>query len=273
MATASESNLPDNSAHEHERELAERALFARRMHRRQMLRRGLITGAVLAIVAGLTFILYPVVVHLRTAWYLTASGLTVDWNLDEDNWMSGGVTSVAHKGRFWFSSPADPLLEYLTDLLHVQSLGLADCEVTERGLAALAPLKELRELKLSRLDHFRYGSSATGLGDGSIAALRGLDRLEILSLSGNPITDKGLPLIAQQHPALEYLEIDCTDVSDGGLAALESLKKLKSVSLGGTLVTPEGLKKLQAARPGLEIDLHIDPTVEEQLRAWRNRKP
>jgi hypothetical protein len=238
-----------------------------------MLRRGLITGAVLAIVAGLSFLLYPVIVHLRAAWYLTASGLTVDWNLDEDNWMSGGVSSVTHNGRSWFARSVDPLVNHLPDLLHVQAVGLADCDVTVRGLAALAPLKELRELKLSRLDHFRYGGSATGLDDGCIAALRGLDRLEILSLSGNRITDKGLLLIAQQHPALEYLEIDCTDVSDAGLASLESLKKLKSVSLGGTLVTPEGLKKLQAARPGLEIDLHVDPTVEQSLRALRSQKP
>jgi hypothetical protein len=243
------------------------------MHHRQMLRRGIIFGVVLGILGGLSFILYPVVIHLRTAWYLSASGLTVDWNIDEDNWMSGGTSSVFHKGRFWSALPVDPLLNYLPDLLHVQTLNLAEFEVSERGLSALASLKELKELNLSRLDQFRHGGSLSAMGDGCIAALRGLDRLKVLSLSGNRITDKGLAMIARQHPALEYLVIDCTDVTDAGLASLESLKDLKFVSVGGTLVTPEGLKKLQTARPGLEVDLHVDPTVEEQLRAWRNRRP
>jgi hypothetical protein len=271
MATASESRLPDNAAHE--RELAERARFARRMHHRQMLRRGIIAGLVLGIIAALSVVLYPVIVHLRTAWYLTASGLTVDWDLDEENWMNGGSTSVTHNMRFWFAHSVDPLLNYLPDLLHVQRLNLAECEVSGRGLSALTRLSELKEVNLTRLNQFRYGESASGMGDGCITPLRGLNRLEVLSLSGNRITDEGLATLARQHPALEYLEIDCTDVTDAGLASLESLTRLKSVNLGGTLITPEGLKKLQAARPGLEIDLHVDPMVEESLRAWRNRKP
>src|SRR4051812_10597446 len=256
-----------------ERELAERALLARRMHHSQMLRRGLIAAALVAIVVVLSLVLYPVMVHLRTSWYLNASGLIVNWSIDEENWMSGGTSSVDHSNRNWYPRPVGPYLKYLPELLHLQSLNLSECEVSEQELPAVAVLSELKELNLLRLNQFRQGGSLLGMGDGCVASLRGLSRLETLSLSGNRITDKGLAMIAQQHPALEYLEIDATDVSDAGLASIQSLRKLKSVHLGGTLVTPEGIKKLQVACPGLEIDLHVDPEVERYLTEWRKRKP
>ena len=271
MSTASGMRSPVDPIAE--RQLAERSLHARRMHHRQLFRRSLITVLMVGVVAGLTFILYPVMRHLRTSWYLSSSGLIVGWSIDQENWTSGGVSSVDHSNRNWFTHPIDPYLKFLPDLLHLQTLNLSECDVSEKGLAALAPLGELRELNLSRLNQFRYGTEVQGMGDGCVASIRGLTRLETLSLSGNRITDKGLAMIAVQHPALEYLDLDATDVSDAGLEALLSLKRLKSVHLGGTLMTPEGVKSLQAAKPGLEIELHVDPEVERHLSAWRDRKP
>src|SRR4051794_12370170 len=140
---ATESNAPPPVDAMSEQELAERALYARRMHRNQMTRRGLITTVILGIVLGLSYLLYPVVNHLRASWYLSASGLKVDWNVDDENWMSGGVSSVDHNARSWTLRSADPYLQYLPELLHLQTLNLSECEVTEDGLSGLAPLTEL----------------------------------------------------------------------------------------------------------------------------------
>src|SRR3954468_19334480 len=172
MAIASGSRPPVDPAAE--REVAERARHAQRMHRRQMLRRGLVTAVIVGIATGLSLILYPVVRHLRTSWYLTASGLTVQWDVDEDNWMTGGVSSVTHNYRTWNPHLVDPDLKFLPELFHVQSLNLSECNVSEKGLTALAALKELKELRLSRLDQFRYGGDFRGMGDGCVASLRGL---------------------------------------------------------------------------------------------------
>src|SRR4051794_35491520 len=128
-----------------ERQLAERCLHARRMHHRQILRRGLITALMVGGVAGLSFLLYPVMRHLRTSWYLTSSGLTVGWNIDQENWMTGGISSVDHNNRNWFPRPIDSYLKYLPDLLHLQTLNLSECDVSEKGLTELAPLGELRD--------------------------------------------------------------------------------------------------------------------------------
>ena len=70
-------------------------LEARRMHHRQIIRRGVITALIVAIVGLLTAVAVPVVHQLRESWLLEAAGFSVDWQIDEDNWMSGGVTNVS----------------------------------------------------------------------------------------------------------------------------------------------------------------------------------
>lgn len=254
------------------RQLAERANHARRMHHRQILRRVLIVAVLAGIVGAVSCILYPVFVHLRASWFLGASGLSVQWDLDENNWMSGGVTSIVHNQRVWNSLIPDANLKYLPDLLHLQSVNLSECDLTEAGLRALAPLRELKVLDLSRLNQFHYATDIRGMGDGCIAALGGMTSLVGLSLSGHRITDKGLTMIARQYPALESLDLDATDITDAGLPALKSMKKLTLVRLGGTLVTSQGLERLRGEAPGIQIELDIDPEIQRQITEWRRRQ-
>jgi Leucine Rich repeat len=252
---------------------AARALDARRMHHRQIVRRGVITTLVVAIVGLLTAVAVPVVNQLKMSWLMQAAGFSVDWQIDEDNWMSGGVTNVYFKQlRSWPPNSHDPDLRILPRLLNVESLGLSECAVTEQELASLRGLNHLRSLNLARLNHLRYGSPDTGLSDACLIPIQGLTRLETLTLSGNRITDQGLALIARM-PALENLDLDATDVTDAGLVHLQSLKKLKTLALGGTRVTQEGVKTLQKALPGLEISMDIDPEVERVVKESRRANP
>jgi len=206
---------------------AARALDARRMHHRQIVRRGVITALVVGFVGLLIAVAISVVNQLRASWLLQASGYSVDWQIDEDNWMSGGVTAVRHNSRSWLASSRDPDLKLLPKLLNLESLSLAECAVTEQGLASLRGLDHLEVLNLARLDQFRYGSPVTGLKDAPLVPIQGLTRLETLTLTGNRITDQGLALIARM-PALENLDLDATDVTDAGLVHLQSLTKLKT---------------------------------------------
>ncbi len=246
-----------------------RALDAQRMHRRQIIRRGVITALVVAIVALLSVVAVPVVNQLTLSWQMQAAGFSVDWQIDEDNWMSGGVTNVNFKGlRSWPPGLDDPDLTILPRLRNVESLGLSECAVTEQGLAPLRGLNHLRSLNLARLNHLRYGTRVTGLSDACLIPIQGLTQLHDLELAGNRITDDGLALIAGM-PELESLDLTATDVTDAGLVHLQTLKKLNSVSLGGTRVTPQGARALQSALPGLEVSFDIDPELERILKQSR----
>jgi hypothetical protein len=252
-------------------DLVKRAEYARKMHRRQMTRRGIIAFVVLSIVGAVTAVSMPVYHQVSTLWFLKSSGFRVDWQLDADNWLTGGLSSVSFSPR-GFSTPRmlDQEMKELVKLWHLESLNLSECNVSESSLTALAGLVELKELNLTRMDQYRYGGPE-GLSDNCLQPLQAMTRLETLTLSGNRITDEGLAMIAGL-PKLEYLILDATDVTDAGLKHLEGMKNLKSVSLGATLVTPEGIKKLQRAIPGLEVDLHVDAQVERQVKNFREKR-
>jgi hypothetical protein len=248
---------------------AARARDARRMHHRQIIRRGVIAGLVVAIVGLLAAIAVPAFYQLRESWLLEASGFSVMWNIDEDNWMSGGVTTVNYRQRSsWLSGSRDLDLKILPRLLNVDTVSLAECDVTVQGLDSLRGLKHLKVLSLLRLNHLRHGSSVTGLSDACLIPIQGLSQLQDLTLAGNRITDNGLALIAGLHE-LQSLDLTATDVTDAGLVHLQSLKKLKNRSLGGTLATPQGARALQSALPGLEVSFDIDPELERILKEWR----
>jgi hypothetical protein len=248
------------------------------MQRRQTIRRGIVVLVVLAIVAAVTAVSFPVYKQLSTEWTLGASGFRVDWDLNADNWMTGGVSSVGYRGGvFFIGTPSvanthDPDLVTLSKLLHLQSLKLEECDVSEEGLSALSVLHELRDLSLVRLHQFRYGGGFSGLKDSCLVPLQGLTYLEQLSLSGNRITDKGLELIAHL-PNLATLDLDATDVTDAGIVSLQSMKNLKAIRLGGTRVTPEGVKRLQEAIPGIDVDMQIDQATAQALMSWRRNNP
>jgi hypothetical protein len=260
---------------------AERASHAQRMHRRQMRRRTLFAGSIVVLLVLLTVFLAPFARQIKTIWMLNAAGFSVDWQLDRENWTSGGVSIVNFK-RLWsvasFSGQTEPTQAHheevalLTSLLHVESLSLAEWDVMDESLAPLQTLGELRELNLSRLNQFRtHQTGPPGLDDRCVEPIRGLTRLKMLSLSGNRITDAGLARLTQLT-ALEYLDLDATDITDAGLVHLGPFRSLKSVNLAATKVTAEGIKKLQAAMPGVEISTEIDAELERGIRRWRESK-
>ena len=101
----------------------------------------------------------------------------------------------------------------------VAVLNLARTNVTDDGLKALEPLKNLRRLHLEN----------TKLGDAGLAHVKDLTNLE-------------------------YLNLYATQVTDSGLSQLEGLKNLRSLYLWQTKVTPAGVDKLKQALPQCRID-------------------
>ena len=113
--------------------------------------------------------------------------------------------------------------------------------VTDRGLAALAPLRRLRVLDL-------YWSAVT---DAGLAALSGMPELEELHLGMTRLTGPGLVhLVGLQR--LAYLNLEETDVGDDAVGRLLALSGLTRLVLARTRVTTKGLAELRAGLPRLE---------------------
>lgn len=109
----------------------------------------------------------------------------------------------------------------------VAELNLARTHVTDNGLKALEPLKNLRKLHLEN----------TKIGDAGLTHLKGLTSLQYLNLYG-------------------------TQVTDSGLEQLEGLKNLKALYLWQTKVTPAGVEKLKKALPKCDINTGWENTKQ-----------
>jgi hypothetical protein len=136
---------------------------------------------------------------------------------------------------------------------------------TERGYAALKSLPHLRRFVLAKSDltplraqaigqykELRYlGLVNAGLTNVELAGLKGLTRLEHLSLSENPkITDAGMQTI-KSFERLRELYLANTGITDRGLAALKGLDGLRTLNLANTKVTADACDKFVDAMPNL----------------------
>ena len=101
----------------------------------------------------------------------------------------------------------------------ISSLDLARTKVTDGGLAALAAMKNLKEIHLE----------GTTVGDAALDHLKGL-------------------------ASLEYLNLYNTKVTDAGIQKLTGLTKLKSLYLWQTGVTKAGVVQLRAKLPNAHVN-------------------
>ncbi len=72
--------------------------------------------------------------------------------------------------------------------------------------------------------------------DDALVHLQGLSGIVGVNLSGTPITDEGLKVLATL-PDLEYLHLADTAVTDVGIAELVNAKKLSKIDLRRTKIT------------------------------------
>ena len=194
----------------------------------------------------------------------------MDWQINEENWMSGGVTNVRFKhDRSWPTGRDEPDLKNTTQV--------AECGIprprgvrghrARSGLSCVG-LNHLRSLNLARLNHLRYGLPETALSDACLVPIQGMGQLRSLTLSGNRITDDGLALIAGL-PELESLDLDATDVTDAGLIHLQTAQEAQEPVSGRNSCDAQGARRLQSALPSLEVNFDISPEVERTLKQSR----
>ena len=136
---------------------------------------------------------------------------------------------------------------------------------TEKGLAALKELPNLRRLVLSKsnmtlakttviagcaeLRDLRVPGS--GLSDAELAPLKALALLELLDVSENgQVSDKGMETVKSLE-RLRALFLMKTAITDRGLMELKALEGLRTLYLGGTKVTANASAKFVDEMPNL----------------------
>lgn len=136
-------------------------------------------------------------------------------------------------------------LAQLAKLSTLESLCLADADISDQGVGYLAELSNLSELELwsPRLD-----------GPG-LAQLQRLPSLRSLRLAGSGLTENCLPPLAGLR-ALRKLNIGDLEITDAGVAHLSTLTRLEELSVVGGGLTARGISMLKPLQALKELEVN-----------------
>jgi|SRR5579872_1559875 len=156
---------------------------------------------------------------------------------------SGGLVETRIVGPKWLRRLAgeDRVKEFKV-LTRVEAVQLLGMENTDAETTYLSGLLNIQKLWLAD----------TAATDASLAHLSGLTNLEELWLKRTKITDAGLPRLSGLKK-LRCLSLYGTKVTDSGLVHLSGLTNLELLYLHATPVTDEGIEELQKALPDCKI--------------------
>jgi internalin A len=128
----------------------------------------------------------------------------------------------------------DAGLVNLREMIDMRELTLPGSNLTSTGLANLRGMTRLSELRI-------HSTPASPID--SLAPIRHLTALTILSIANSSITDAGLGPVAGLA-ALQQLSLAETPITDAGLKHLRGLSRLADLDLHKTRVTDAGLSEL-----------------------------
>jgi len=192
----------------------------------------------------------PDLARMSATWVLTAGGqLTVDADGEETSVRSIEglpsesfvILSVVLEGVRGFT---DSQLQTMCALSSIQTLNLRGTTVKDAHLESIARLTDLQVLNLSL---------AKQISDKGIAFLAPLQNLRELDLSFTSLSDAGASHLGSLTN-LSYLDISLTSVSDASVPSLSKLRNLKVLRVRDSGISRMGRKQLEQALPGCRID-------------------
>lgn len=142
----------------------------------------------------------------------------------------------------------------------IENVTLQLSHVTAIGLSELEHLKQLRILRLISDDPVAYPSE---LNDEAMIVVSRLDHLESLTLTGLPITDKGIEQISSL-PKLRDLTIIQCRITTNAFLAIAKLPKLDSLYLGSR-------SRLNDSIPLVDLSKSPTPEVLDAIRRLDGR--
>ncbi len=145
----------------------------------------------------------------------------------------------------------DETLPHLSGLTKLEELSTDLIQVTDEGLAKLTVFSNLRSLAFF---HPSYGMK--GFDGHGFAALKGMTKLERLTIAGTPFDDRGMAAIAQITQLRDFRTWH-TYQSQSGNESLTKLPDLKSLWLG------QRLRRYDGASNAVSLD---DSTFDVLIR-------
>ena len=170
----------------------------------------------------------------------------------------------------------DQLVEQLLPF-HLRRLSLSATLISDQGVATLSNIDTLEQLslesnqltnaiasQLSKLKRLKLLSlCSTEFGDSGLRELKeaGL-RLQILHVSGCPVSDDGLAAIAKIS-TLKTLGLDnCLQISDDGLGHLMQLEQLETLRIERSLISHEAVARLKEMKRLRQIYVRGAPYLD-----------
>jgi len=123
----------------------------------------------------------------------------------------------------------------LRDLADLRVLVLGSAPITDRGLAVVRGMRELRRINV-------VGARIT---DEGLAALAELPKLELLRIGGPSITDAGMEKLAAMRGLRQLILVDCP-LTDACLPHLKGMTHLESLYIHGSAISDAGRDELEA---------------------------
>ncbi len=153
-----------------------------------------------------------------------------------------------------FAQVSDNGIELLTNLPKLRALSVGGNKLTDTGMQALRLMPTLAYLDLSgpqRTDSGLWSVSLTEKGVGAIATLKELRELRI---GGTSVSSISLESLRRGLPKLERLSLKgAKRINDEAALVLGEWKSLREIDLKDTAVSAAGLEQLRAALPGCVV--------------------
>ena len=152
-----------------------------------------------------------------------------------------------------YAQITDVGLDRLTPLQNLRELTIGGNKLTDVGLQALRQLSGLTSLSLGGEQRTDSGLWSISLTDAGLEAILTLQNLRELRLDGMPVTNRWLEKLKGLRK-LERLSLQrCKKLDDVAATLLAAWPALRMVELTGTAVTEKGLADLQRAKPNIRL--------------------
>lgn len=197
-----------------------------------------------------------------------------DYHQDDDLVHIKNLTALRSLNLSWLMNITDAgVKKYLKKLSSLESLELAETQITDEILEFLKNFPSLKILDLERchlitdagLEHLKALPSLVYLKlrgcrkitDVGIAHLQHLPALAYLDISRSQVSDVGMSYLQQISTLMRLYLRECMKITDKGFALIEKTKfpKLEDLELIGCQITQPEFDKIKAAFPALSIHI------------------
>jgi Leucine-rich repeat (LRR) protein len=172
------------------------------------------------------------------------------------------VNEDGHITKLFFGmhTTNDTLQDQLSELTHLESLGIQSWRITDDGLRHLQQMPHLKYLDLAVCEY------VTGSG---LRYMHKSCQLKTMIASFCPFTDTAIKEL-KRHATLEHLWLDSTQITDNGLAHLVKLTNLQALHLDRTSITDAGLIHLKGLINLKDLKLYDTQVTDVGLAALKD---